>query len=85
MSMPGVLEAAVVGRPDDKWGEVPVAFVTLVEGAEVSADQLVDHVRARLARFKAPKEVVFRSLPKTSTGKIRKNLLRDEVRRDGSG
>jgi fatty-acyl-CoA synthase len=81
MSLPGVLEAAVVGRADDRWGEVPVAFVTLVEGASVTADELVAHVRARLAHFKAPKDIVFAPLPKTSTGKVRKTVLRDAVRR----
>ncbi len=80
MSMPGVAEAAVVGRPDDTWGEVPVAFVTLAPGANVTEQQLVEHVRSRLARFKAPKGVVFTDLPKTSTWKIQKNVLRDIAR-----
>jgi len=85
MSVPGVLEAAVVGRPDERWGEVPVAFVTLVEGSAVTAEELVEAVRSRLARFKAPKKVVFTELPKTSTGKIRKTVLRDTARRSGDG
>ena len=80
MSMPGVAEAAVVGRPDETWGEVPVAFVTLAPGASVTAGQLVQHVRSRLAHFKAPKDVVFMNLPKTSTGKIQKTVLRDIAR-----
>jgi fatty-acyl-CoA synthase len=75
-----VLEVAVVAAPDAKWGEVPVAFVTLKEGASVTADALIEHVRARIARFKAPKRVVFGPLPKTSTGKVQKNVLRDCVR-----
>ncbi|HWD17146.1 MAG TPA: AMP-binding protein, partial [Casimicrobiaceae bacterium] len=75
-----VLEVAVVAAPDAKWGEVPVAFVTLKEGASVTGDALIEHVRARIARFKAPKRVVFGPLPKTSTGKVQKNMLRDRVR-----
>jgi fatty-acyl-CoA synthase len=73
---PDVLEAAVVARPDPRWGEVPVAYVTLVPGAEVGEADLIAHVRDRLAHFKAPKAVVFSDLPKTSTGKIQKNVLR---------
>jgi fatty-acyl-CoA synthase len=80
MSMPGVVEAAVVGRPDATWGEVPVAFVALAPGATVSEEALVAHVRSHLARYKAPREVVFTDLPKTSTGKIQKNLLRTLAR-----
>lgn len=76
---PAVLESAVVGKPDEKWGEVPVAFVTLREGAAADADGLIAHVRGRLAHFKAPKEVVFVDLPKTSTGKIQKNVLRQRA------
>ena len=75
-----VLEAAVVAAPDEKWGEVPVAFVTLKDGAETSDAQLVEHVRGRLARFKAPKRIVFGPLPKNATGKVQKNVLRDQVR-----
>jgi fatty-acyl-CoA synthase len=75
-ALPGVMESAVVGVADDKWGEVPVAFVTLRPGVSVSAEDLVAHVRSRLARFKAPRRVVFGDLPKTSTGKIRKDALR---------
>ncbi len=80
---PGVLEAAVVGMPDERWGEVPVAFVVLEEGAAVTEDELVAHVRAELARFKAPKRVVFGELPKTSTGKTQKFVLRERVRDAG--
>jgi len=75
-SHPSVLEAAVVGRLDPRWGEVPVAFVTLRSGASVTGDELVAHVREHLAHFKAPKAVVFGELPRTSTGKIQKNVLR---------
>ena len=75
-----VLEVAVVAGPDEKWGEVPVAFVTLKEGTTVSDRDLIDHVRARLARFKAPKRIIFGPLPKTSTGKVQKKELRDRLR-----
>jgi len=75
-----VLEVAVVAAPDEKWGEVPVAFVTLKDGASTSGNALIEHVRTRLARFKVPKRVVFGPLPKTSTGKVQKNVLRDRLR-----
>ncbi|MFC4943102.1 acyl--CoA ligase family protein [Pseudonocardia sp. GCM10023141] len=74
---PGVLEVAVVAVPDERWGEVPAAYVTLHAGAEVSEAEIIEHVRGRLARFKAPKSVVFGELPKTSTGKVQKFVLRD--------
>ncbi len=73
---PDILEAAVVGAADPKWGEVPVAFVTLRPGASVREREIIEFVRTRIARFKAPQRVVFRDLPKTSTGKIQKNQLR---------
>jgi fatty-acyl-CoA synthase len=75
-----VLEVAVVAAPDEKWGEVPVAFVTLKDGSSTSGDALIEHVRARLARFKVPKRVVFGPLPKTSTGKVQKTALRERLR-----
>jgi fatty-acyl-CoA synthase len=74
-----VLEAAVVAKPDEKWGEIPVAFVTLREGRDLDADAVIAHVKAELAGFKAPKEVHFTELPKTSTGKIEKHVLRDRL------
>jgi fatty-acyl-CoA synthase len=73
---PAVLEAAVVAFPDDHWGEVPKAHVTLKEGADATAAELIEFCRARLAHFKCPKLVEFGPLPKTATGKIRKNELR---------
>ncbi|HVO88533.1 MAG TPA: acyl--CoA ligase family protein [Casimicrobiaceae bacterium] len=76
-----VLEAAVVAAPDEKWGEVPVAFVTLKDGASATESELVEHVRGRLARFKAPKRIVFGPLPKNATGKVQKNVLRDQLRK----
>jgi fatty-acyl-CoA synthase len=72
-----VLEAAVVGRPDERWGEVPVAYVVLRPGASVSGDALVEHCRERLARFKVPKDVVFLdALPRNPSGKVLKRELR---------
>ena len=78
---PGVLEAAVVARPDEKWGETPCAFVTLKPNAgEVTAREIIDFCRDRIAHFKAPKTVVFDELPKTSTGKIQKYILRERAK-----
>jgi fatty-acyl-CoA synthase len=83
---PAVEEAAVVGVPHDHWGEVPVAFVTAREQQRVDGQELIDFVRERLAHFKAPKSVVVGDLPKTSTGKIQKNVLRETARSgDDSG
>jgi fatty-acyl-CoA synthase len=73
---PRVLESAVVARPHPRWGEVPVAVVTLREGSPVGADELIAFVRERAAHYKAPKQVAFGVLPKTSTGKIQKHVLR---------
>ena len=76
-----VLEAAVVARPDDRWGESPCAFVALKPDATtVSEEELIEHCRERLARFKAPRTVVFGDLPKTATGKIKKFELRERAR-----
>jgi len=76
----GVLEAAVVGRPDARWGEVPVAFVVLRPGASAGALELVEHCGQRLARFKIPKDVVFLdALPRNPSGKVLKRELRDEL------
>jgi len=77
---PAVMEAAVVARPDAKWGEVPCAFVTLKPGAPaVTAADIVQWCRDNLARYKVPKHVVFGPLPKTSTGKIQKYVLREQA------
>ena len=67
---PAVLLAAVVARPDQKWGETPCAFVQLRPGADASADEIIAFCREQLAHFKAPKSVVFGALPTTATGKI---------------
>jgi fatty-acyl-CoA synthase len=79
-SHPAVMEAAVVAGPDPKWGEVPVAFVTLKTGAAASEADLVAHARERMAHFKAPKRVVFGELPKNATGKMQKFVLRARAR-----
>jgi fatty-acyl-CoA synthase len=73
---PAVLEAAVVAKPDDRWGETPCAFVTLRDGADADADNIIAFCREHMAHFKAPRDVVFGPLPKTSTGKIQKFVLR---------
>jgi fatty-acyl-CoA synthase len=77
---PAVAAAAVVARPDEKWGETPCAFVELKPGVEASEAELIAFCRDNMAHFKAPKSVVFGALPKTSTGKIQKFLLRDQAR-----
>ncbi|MCY4238605.1 MAG: acyl-CoA synthetase [Rhodospirillaceae bacterium] len=76
---PKVLEAAVVARPDEKWGETPCAFVTLKPGESATADEIIQYCRDNLAHFKIPRTVVFTDLPKTSTGKIQKFKLRDQA------
>ncbi|MFG2074686.1 AMP-binding protein [Nonomuraea maritima] len=78
---PAVREAAVVARPDAHWGEVPVAYVSLAGAADVTESELIAYVRDRLAHFKAPKAVIFGELPKTSTGKVQKNVLRGRAGR----
>jgi fatty-acyl-CoA synthase len=77
MSHPAVLEAAVIAVPDEKWGETPKAVVELKPGATATAEEIIDHVRGRIAHFKAPRHVEFGELPRTSTGKIQKYLLRE--------
>jgi fatty-acyl-CoA synthase len=74
---PCVLEAAVVARPDPMWGETPCAFVTLKPEATATTDEIIAFCREHIAHFKAPRTVIFGPLPKTSTGKIQKFLLRE--------
>ena len=80
MRHPAVLLCAVVAKPDEKWGEVPCAFVELKDGAAATEADLIAFARERLAGFKTPKAVVFQDLPKTSTGKIQKFELRQIAR-----
>ncbi|MDX1872996.1 AMP-binding protein [Mycolicibacterium sp. 120266] len=80
MEHPAVLDVAVIGVPDAQWGEVPAAHVALKPGCAATADDIIDHVRSTIARFKAPKHVIFGDLPKTSTGKTQKYLLRERAR-----
>ena len=80
MMHPAVSLCAVVALPDEKWGEVPCAFVELKGRADASSGDLIAFARERLAGFKTPKKVVFRELPKTSTGKIQKFELRKIAR-----
>jgi len=77
---PAVLAAAVVAQPDPRWGESPRAYVELKPGADATVDALIAHCRAHLAGFKVPKAIEFGELPKTSTGKIQKFLLRERAR-----
>ena len=74
---PAVQAAAVVAKPDEKWGETPCAFVEIQSGQEVSEDDIIAYCRDNLAHYKCPRHVVFTELPKTSTGKIQKFKLRD--------
>ncbi len=77
---PAVLAAAAVARPDPKWGETPCVFVELKPGAQATAEEIIEHCRGHLARFKVPRAVVFGELPKTSTGKIQKFVLRQQAK-----
>jgi fatty-acyl-CoA synthase len=76
---PEVVACAVVARPDPKWGETPLAFVELKPGATTSAEELIGHCRTHLAGFKCPREIRFEPVPRTSTGKIQKHLLRKKI------
>jgi len=81
---PAVAAAAVVAKPDAKWGETPCAFIELKEGREATSDELVAWCRERLAPYKLPRHIVFGELPKTSTGKVQKFLLREKAREGDS-
>ncbi len=80
---PGVQLAAVVARPDDKWGETPCAFVEMKPGCNATAEELMAWCRERLAHYKCPRTIVFADIPKTSTGKVQKFALREQARRLG--
>jgi fatty-acyl-CoA synthase len=77
---PAVLEAAVVARPDETWGETPCAFVTLRDGASATEAEIIAFCRDNMAHFKMPRTIVFGPLPKTSTGKVQKFVLRDRAK-----
>ena len=77
---PDIIAAAVVAKHDDKWGETPCAFVELKAGADLSEQQVIDWCRENLAHFKCPRHIVFEDLPKTSTGKVQKYVLRDRAK-----
>ncbi|MCG5246411.1 acyl-CoA synthetase [Methylorubrum extorquens] len=79
---PAVAAAAVVAKPDAKWGETPCAFIELKEGREATSEELVAWCRERLAPYKLPRHVVFGELPKTSTGKVQKFVLREKAREE---
>ncbi len=76
---PDIAEAAVVSRPDEKWGEVPVAFVNLKDGRNTTSEDVIAFCRDRIAHFKCPKDVIFEPLPRTSTGKVQKFSLRERM------
>jgi fatty-acyl-CoA synthase len=78
---PGVQLAAVVARPDEKWGETPIAFVEMKPGYTATAEELIEWCQARLARYKCPRTVAFAEIPKTSTGKVQKFALRERARK----
>jgi len=82
---PSVLEAAVVACPDPMWGETPCAFVTLKPEAQAEAEEIIAFCRDHLAHFKAPRTVIFGPLPKTSTGKIQKFVLRERAKGNAQG
>ncbi|KAH0717146.1 hypothetical protein KY285_013177 [Solanum tuberosum] len=77
---PAVLEAAIVARPDNHWGQTPCAFVKLKEEFEVSSREIINFCRDNLPHYMAPRTVIFQDLPKTSTGKIQKSILREKAK-----
>ena len=77
---PAVMAVAVVAMPDEKWGETPCAFVKLKPGTKTSEKEIIDFCRSHMAKFKAPRAVVFGEVPKTSTGKIQKFVLREKAK-----
>jgi fatty-acyl-CoA synthase len=77
---PDILEAAVVAKNDEKWGETPCAFVSLKRGRSATEQDIISFCREHMAKFKVPKNIVFSELPKTSTGKVQKFILREKVK-----
>ncbi|WP_151980852.1 acyl-CoA synthetase [Acinetobacter guerrae] len=82
---PAVMTAAVVAQPDPRWQEVPCAFIELKQGASVTTDELIAHCQQKLARFKVPKDIVITEIPKTSTGKLQKFILREWAKERATG
>ena len=76
---PGVLEAAVVAAPDEKWGEHPCAFIDLRSGMALNPEAIIEFCRNNMAHYKVPRSVIFGPLPKTATGKIQKYALRQRA------
>ncbi|VVA29050.1 PREDICTED: probable acyl-activating enzyme [Prunus dulcis] len=83
-SHPDILEAAIVGRPDEYWGETPCAFVKLKDGCKTGTEEIIKFCKDRLPHYMAPRTVVFEDLPKTSTGKVQKFVLREKAKAMGS-
>ncbi|MCB1491970.1 MAG: AMP-binding protein, partial [Rhodobiaceae bacterium] len=79
---PAVAAAAVVAKPDDRWGETPCAFLELRPGKTATADEIIAYCREHLAHYKVPRHIIFAEIPKTSTGKIQKFKLRDAAKAD---
>ena len=82
---PSIEDAAVVAKPDEKWGEVPCAFIKLVQGTELDEGEIISYCRQNMAHFKAPKKVIFTELPRTSTGKVQKFKLRQWAKEGKKG
>lgn len=78
--LPAIESCAVVAAPDDKWGEIPIAFIEIYDGSTLTRDEVVSHCRAHLAGFKVPKHIIFTQIPKTSTGKVQKFELRQAAK-----
>ena len=77
---PAIQSAAVIARPDEKWGETPCAFIELKPGRTLTEQEVIEHCRSVLAHYKCPRTVIFEEIPKTSTGKIQKFMLRDRLK-----
>lgn len=78
--LPAIQSCAVVAAPDDKWGEVPIAFIEIYEGSTLQRDTVIEHCQQHLPNFKVPKHIIFAEIPKTSTGKVQKFELRQAAK-----